>query len=422
MQAVPRNPALQGLRGIAVLLILTGHFGVSLLSSCEPGSLLYPVSRFVSGVGMVFPTVLGTAPVIMFFVLSGYLTHPVFAAHSASWRYVARRWLRFWPTLAATTAATIIVLAFLPASNAGPWLNWGTLEIQQVTLRSVVEQLVLIGPIDTRSFNPPVWYLVHAARIWLLVPVAVLLVAGRSPRVLAAGIAVLFAGVLLLRVIPHPSLDLGLGYTAVYAIPFALGVIVAAFREKLDATVSSWPKWAGPFLAVLAVVLFSGVGTGSALALPGLSAFAGRYWFIQVVVIGAASAWVIPMLLRSSSAERLLVGTGAVALGAISYSVYMWQFVAMRTTASLLNGRAGGASTVVVAAFVAVAGVSLLGFFFVERPSIGLSARLRHGVIVSGRDPGSARSLDDPAQHACVRGERLEKEGACGEERSSREG
>lgn len=108
----PRVPALDGLRGVAVLLVVLGHF--------------YPNFEWLKGTFAPYLANWLWVGVDIFFVLSGYLITSVLLAKSLNWTnyraFITQRFLRVAP--AAYVALGVIVLLGIFNSS---WIGEGTL-------------------------------------------------------------------------------------------------------------------------------------------------------------------------------------------------------------------------------------------------------------------------------------------------------
>lgn len=120
-------PALDGLRGLAILLVLAYHFTLSMSGQGLPARLLFKL------------TSAGWSGVDLFFVLSGFLITGILSdARDSPNRFrnfYARRSLRIFPLYYGTLAAVLLALPMIESrvggfggvSDASPWLwSYGT--------------------------------------------------------------------------------------------------------------------------------------------------------------------------------------------------------------------------------------------------------------------------------------------------------
>lgn len=305
--AVPRLAALDGLRGIAALMVFVHHAQL-------PGLGVFG--------GM-------DAGVLIFFALSGYLLYAPFTRGDVDLRaYAIRRLLRIGP--AYLVAAIGIGLLFYPENLKDP-----------VGILTMSHTSVIVA-----------WTLQLEIVFYILLPLVAraLRRSSRPVRVLvwtAAGSLVGTLAIMLIRIatlgyVREPDLQT----IASFAWAFVPGMLVAQARPKV---VPGWIAFIGIALIVLAVGLDlpsyfdvpAGVGAGLLIAYLAVHGF-----------------------------PRVLVPVAA-ALGALSYSFYLWHEAIVpaidRPTPSW-----GGA----VAVLLVTAAISTVVYLIVEKPAIELGRRL----------------------------------------------
>ena len=159
-------PALDGVRGVAILLVVT-----HMLSPLgDPASLLGRIASFGFGVGWV--------GVQLFFVLSGFLITGILldtqGAPNQLRAFYARRVLRIFPLYYATLFVAFVVLPLI--GRVGPALAHD--RAHQVWLWTYLGNWVASTDAASRTF-PHFWSLAVEEQFYLLWP---LVVRGRSPR------------------------------------------------------------------------------------------------------------------------------------------------------------------------------------------------------------------------------------------------
>ena len=277
-----RIPALDGLRGIAVLLVLLAH-------SSNVGLRLAPALDF-SGVGRT--------GVFLFFVLSAYLLSSQILQRESreirrprTWvRYLVRRFLRVYP---AYLAWICLYFGLRRTLVIEPFSSW--------TLGDVGEHLVLLRG-DRHLWTIPVelrWYLALPPIV-----VALRLLGGVRSRALAVLLLALLA-----RLRWPPDYPIALGP---YLPIFLAGVLAAVLAE------AGIPhrRWGALFVVVGA--------TGLALHLPALWGVDHRAFHLAFVRQAALAAtllfglaWSGPSLRRPFELRVLRW------IGSISYSAYL---------------------------------------------------------------------------------------------------
>jgi peptidoglycan/LPS O-acetylase OafA/YrhL len=295
-------PALDGVRGLAILLVLFHH-----LTVFEP----------VSAAGRCFASVMEFAGhgVDLFFVLSGFLIVRQLSAHRESAGFAARFWLRrgakIAPLYLAVTFLVFVALEpLLQASHHQEKLRWLLAGEDQwpwyVFFLSNVRKAL-----DARFTNPALdvaWSLAVEVQFYLLAFVAARLLAPsrwKTLAVVAIAAATLFRlGLMLARAAWVPILVLTPGRLDAFA------------WGALAAIAPAWLAWAPPVLPWLVLLLpllvpWSRDTAGVEIAGYGLVALAGG------ILVWRAS------LPGPSRFRRWLGGPALSLLGRISYSVYL---------------------------------------------------------------------------------------------------
>ena len=277
------RPELDGLRGIAILIVLGAHTGV-------PG--------FADGGG--------GAGVTLFFVLSGYLITSLLLAEKAKTgrvdlrAFYIRRALRLFPAL----AATLVVVTFLAVAGLMPQAAREGVDYRVVVLGVicyVVNWVAVAG--QSIGMLGHAWSLAVEEQFYIVWPTLLLLGLrlGRTPLVLI---------LLLLAFLDTPYrllLDLNGGFMHVFVgtdsrgDALLLGCVLALLETRWHPVVG----WAG----VLGVLAVAALWPGD----PGLGA--------QLMFIPAAA---IVSTLAVAGCPVILAWRPLAFIGKISYGLYLW--------------------------------------------------------------------------------------------------
>ena len=337
--ATARSLTLDGLRGVAALLVCAGHLRAAMLVSMAEQaspSLLNKLLYLLTG--------LGHQAVMVFFVLSGYLVggSVLNAGANFTWRrYGEARLSRLWtvllPCLALTWLADMATAQIQPAVLGGAgarlWASGpqaGQYDVSAwVALGNVFFVQTLLVPVF--GSNGPLWSLANEFWYYVLFPLMLLAVPGA--RTLGTGgwqrgaAALVCAG--LLWWLPAEML---FGF-----VIWLMGVATFVLRQRIDLTPSlarllrhRMSSWACALLA-LGALLFS-------------NATANRNWGVPWgdLVLGLAVAiWLLPALSR----ERGVPESGARSLGMravhrlsdMSFSLYLSHFPVVVLAGALLG-------------------------------------------------------------------------------------
>ena len=173
---------LDGLRGVAIILVLAAHLGLSLDEHVLPDATLRALSR------------VGWSGVDLFFVLSGFLITGILLdtrARQHYWRsYFARRALRIFPLYYGVLAFAFVVLPHLVT-----WRNphYATLRANQAWYWTYTVNVLeaLRGSGAVPLFTSHFWSLCIEEQYYLIWPLLVWLCRPRTLLRIAAGTAVL---------------------------------------------------------------------------------------------------------------------------------------------------------------------------------------------------------------------------------------
>jgi peptidoglycan/LPS O-acetylase OafA/YrhL len=279
------NPALDGLRAVAITLVILTH---SYLRA--------------------FPG--GWIGVDVFFVLSGYLltsilTKEIRETGRLSWRnFYARRFLRLTPALA--------VLAIFQFTRAGFSSNGS--EIREATLIGVAyienwNTVAQFGPYDVMGHT---WSLATEEQFYWIWPITLLFIVWRRPAlwVGAAIFAMLAARILLWRS------GAPLGHLQFSPETRPVGLLIGSLLALVPR--QRWPS-------LPSVVPFSLVGLLGVICV----AYRGDMRWPMIVaplVASVAAAGLIVAAQPGSLAARLLSVSPAVYVGKISYGLYLYSW------------------------------------------------------------------------------------------------
>jgi len=305
-----RDEALDGLRGIAALMVVFFHCGVEF----RLPPLLLP----------------GFSGVHLFFVLSGYLIWRPFLARllgelplPSSRRYAARRFMRIYPTY------LVALVVFIGMRFA--------VHLHTPTLRGVLLHVLLVfnwgDPAEFLDINIAMWTLAIEAQFYVILPLAAALAkklgAGRG-RQNALLVPLLFViigwasrsleysatlpGQLRFR-LPFSFLDL-----------FAMGMLVAYLELAHASFFRGRLPLRGALLACAMVMLFGTnywfVATGSSdwLSPPNRAVLC----LYPTLICGGFALILLVVLTRTRRRVAALTSAPLVFVGQISYSVYLF--------------------------------------------------------------------------------------------------
>lgn len=360
--APKRIEALDAMRGIACLVVVLHHLWQTL-----PEVVTAPwagVLGFALGMTPLEALRTGRAPVMFFFVLSGYvLSLPLLRGGGTTYpAYALRRVCRIWLPLVAAVLLSALLLGLVGNApvEASRWFHddsW----TEAPSVAGILAHLLMLGTADAVGLNNVMWSLVHELRISLVFPVVVL--AARLPPLPACALllgaqagadAALLAGGHALR--PYHGTDLGhsLLITAHFLPAFLLGALLARHATVLLRGLDRLPGLSRLLL-----------GTGALAMLT-----------FRVDAVGSiGAAFVILLVLHSAPAQRVLGARPLGWLGRVSFSLYLIHLPILLAAVRLLPE--------VLPLPVILAGVLVVALLaseamhrWVEVPSIALGRRL----------------------------------------------
>jgi peptidoglycan/LPS O-acetylase OafA/YrhL len=331
------RPGLDGVRGIAILLVVAYH----------------------SGFGAREFYWMGFNGVAIFFTLSGFLITRLLLEERADsgrialGRFYARRALRLLPGFGAMLAVTALIgLASLPdVLRASSYMaNWW------------LAADVHLGPLSHT------WSLSIEEQFYLVWPAIVAVPIAVAPRLVAPLLLALTLGYRLLG--PEAS-PFGYDFATQFVIPLVLiGVCLALFWKSATPT-PRWSLWVGVALIVIASILRPGEPAER----------------ISMPMASLGAAFLLVEGLVRDRPTRFLAARPLVGLGVISYSLYLWHYPVMfalgvAPSEGPIDPAASALSLVL--SFV----LAILSYRLIERPLVALRKRWR----ASGKDPHESRS------------------------------
>lgn len=313
---IAHTPALDGIRGIAIILVLFHHFTIF-----DPAT--------TAGAWLAFVALLGWAGVDVFFVLSGFLITGILIDSRGSKRYFtsfyARRTLRIFPLYYLTVFLSFVALPLVPrwhalligGADVPQWPYWTYLVNFAIAERNAFVHGIL--DVAWSLAIEEQFYLVWAAVVFLL-----------SPRWLGALCAAIVVAAPIARAF---ALDAGVNTVDVYVLPhfradaLATGGLLAwlARRGWLQPLGGLSPWWVlGATAAALGVAIIDGTPWwwGPNIQRWGYSFFAlaGAGLIVTAVARAPGSFW--PSMLSAGWLR---------AFGKYSYCMYLIHLPVSRT-------------------------------------------------------------------------------------------
>jgi len=381
--AVNEIPAMDGLRGVAILLVLMVHSSYELSTQSSDSSLTKVLNRTGAFWG------LGGTGVHLFFVLSGFLLFIPYAKAAIerrpfpdSRRFFVRRALRILPAY----WISLIVLTILAVSVQGVWYGWGDILLHVGLVHNVSQ--------ETRgTIDGPYWTLAVESQFYVMIPLIGWLVYRLYQRrqwryltcvAVGIGLAGVFAGLLnifIQRHVPALSSHRGawevIGFLPTFGCGIVCSFLFLLYRRCIAGTTGDravmYFKAAGLFGIAI-------IGSHTVLVAAGFSLGKIDYFFFAPMM-GMAYAgillgtfgWRLWNVVLSSAPMRFV--------GGISYSVYLWHYPIYQDVLIPFAVRHGGGVgqwlLVVLGTLIVILPVCLLSYHLFEKPFIR-ARQVRH--------------------------------------------
>lgn len=359
-----RYETLDSLRGVAALIVVFHHcwmtaspsyweasfLGIPLLGSWNLWLHQTPLKLFVGG----------RPPVILFFVLSGFvLTLALRPGKGSYLEFALRRLCRIYvPFFVAICAAIGLYMAIRPSNVLGlsEWFNhsWSL----PLSPALVTGHFLMIGRDSYITLDNPMWSLVHELRISMIFPILALFCV-RWPRLTLLGTLVIYGlSVSVLPLVAPDTVARSLAETPQYLLMFAVGSVMANHRVELGAWIARQPNslvlaaWLGCLVLLMA--------PGTRIALSTLCFTAGAAGLIALAISPKAS---------------LLTAAPLKWLGKVSFSLYLTHLLVLLSVFHLLNEQLPfWVLLLVVISFSLI--FAEIFYLLVEKPSMRLGRKI----------------------------------------------
>ncbi len=341
-----RIPSLDGLRAVSIVMVITAHFAMAYGRHARPGSMMASVVGFLN---------LGPLGVTVFFVISGYLiTHLLLIEMARTGtinlaRFYFRRTLRIFPPLYVLLAVLFVC---------------GATGIASVTIGDLWPAATYVSDyVSTGWFTRHTWSLAVEEQFYLLWPLCLRFGSIRNGKLLCLAVMCLAPATRFWAAKNSPHVARFFCFHEV-ADSLATGCFLAILRaqgSQLYAKLLSY-RFELPVIAlVFALAIWPShpsvcpVGFYSTVCISAINVGIG---IILVCVVHRTDGWL----------SWILNTPTLVAVGVLSYSLYLWQ-----QCFTGLDDVANGWRTVIN--LVLIGAAAALSYWFVERPSLRLKAR-----------------------------------------------
>lgn len=291
----PKNAAMEGMRGVAILLVFVAHY-------CDFSASLTARDGALEAIRLVLYRA-GQSGVDLFFVLSGYLIYGTLVSRRTDLiEYARKRATRIYPAFLAVAAIYILLSIVLPERSKLP-----TQPLEAV--RYIALNLLLIPIIPWAYGVPPLitatWSLAYEVLFYIIAPMAVsafsLQTRSQSFRLGACltATAALFVAQVAFDLTPRPTMFIA-----------GASLFEMIKMERVP------PKWLG-----LAALLAGAACTG-------WTDLGVRFPTAELAILYTVACW--ESFSRQDGTSRLLTWAPLRWLGNISYSFYLIHGIALQ--------------------------------------------------------------------------------------------
>lgn len=368
-------PVLDGLRGLAILMVLVCH----LFQACHVQLVL--ASPWIGGVAAKLAQA-GWRGVDLFFVLSGFLiTGILYDAQSGQHffrNFYMRRFLRIFPLYYGVLAIVLFLIPALLSFNSPALQNILAHQAWLWLYGANVPPASHLNWLDCEVFNlTHLWSLAVEEHFYLVWPLVVFLLGRR------ALIGVCSSIILVAPVLRAVLLFSGMNYWTIYSFtPFrldslamgALAAVLARGEERL-----SLSRWATRGAAVfgflcLCIIAIRRTGEAASLAVKAVD-------FTFSAAFFGCFLWLVVEALPGSRVSRLFVSPIMRSLGKYSYGLYVLHcalmpcflyFISPKALATLTHSPLIGATLFIVLGFWGSFGAAFVSWHLYEKQFLKL--------------------------------------------------
>ena len=372
VDSTKRLDELDSLRGLASLSVVLSHFkllwlGDAMLNSSQ-------LSRKILIV-LAYPFSAGYEAVILFFILSGFvLAIPAIDSRAQTYPvFITRRIFRIYmPYLVALILAVLGASLFHGPITRSQWLHqfWS----EPVDWHLVAQHIIFLGKYNTDQFDNPIWSLVYEMRVSFVFPFLCWIALKMRP-VQSLILAVTISGISIFTstLLPPDRSSTSIIYTMHYAALFVVGIYLARQRRCISESLGHRSRQARLGIAALSASLY----VYGAFVCIAIARKFGKFdlhhsedWLTALGAVG-----LIVMSLNSASIRRILLWRPVLALGKMSYSVYLLHFIVLLLFVHLLYGRFPLLIIFTICLVVVIA-ASWVFYRWVEIPFISLGRKV----------------------------------------------
>ncbi|WP_161487823.1 acyltransferase family protein [Paenibacillus glacialis] len=388
-----RIEQLDSIRGLAAVTVVFGHI---LLVSEIP--VLSAMTSIYSPLSIITN---GHSAVMMFFLLSGFvLSLPFLKGRNIPYgAFIIKRFFRIYIPYVCSIISAIVLYSLISGGGITSLSEWFNISWNDpITVKSIVEHLLLIGNFNSDLYNNVIWSLIHEMRISILFPLLAILLVKFNWKIVVGmciGLSVISG---MNSLIP---IDPSIGYRTSYMESihfisiFLIGGLIAKHREALQNIYNNFSRKMKWLLILVGFILYTYSGfvglIGSAL---GLSVY---YDIIKDYTSVAGAAIFLVFALGSKKASFVLLYKPIKVLGKLSYSLYLYHLIVLFSLIYILHEVLSLGLIYIMTLIISII-LSALSYRFIEVSSItigrNLTSKSQKNLI-----EGSVVQKSNPVEH-----------------------
>lgn len=303
-----RFKELDGLRGIAAIMVFLSHFFGIFYENHFINSIQNSGLRFFWN---------GDAAVILFFVLSGFvLTFSLIHNKTNYFYFTIKRIFRIFPAYYISIILGIILIKYFEPSRLIGLSSWiQSFWLNKITMKDIFNHIILIFSFNSKIINPVIWSLSVEIKMSLLLPIILIFYKSKF--------RVLFSIIILIN-----SLILSNYQGLFYYLPeFSIGLVAAINHQKIICFISNLNSQILILFFFISLLLF-----GNRFLI------ANKIEYDEIIIThltGIGAIMLIILVSYYQFIKKILSSKLLDIIGKISYSFYLVHFPVLIFTTSI---------------------------------------------------------------------------------------
>lgn len=303
-----RYKELDSLRGIAAISVFLFHIVMILPESWKEGAVWSFL--FISPLHIFFT---GQQPVILFFVLSGFVLSLIFLTEKKTtyFSYIVKRIMRLYiPYIISIIFAIILCQLFSKGGDERLGNLFNILWIDSINFTNIIDHILFLGNYNVYAFNIVIWTLIHELRISFIFPFLVVIAIRFNWKInMLFGMALAISGAIFHLLFQDPYQPV---YKSLfYILMFIVGILISKNRDYITGRYNEFSKKTKFGFTIIGLLLYLYADL-----------FGNPLLIDWVTTLGVAI--LLTVSLSSKQVSKILLWKPLLFLGKISYSLYLY--------------------------------------------------------------------------------------------------